>query len=65
MIRQDEKTKNQHPHNIGGLHPEGYKYDAFVYVSSSPLPVDLQATPCLALYRPPQFLLYEGLLVPK
>lgn len=62
MARQEEEqAHNKHHHDVSDIFPKGHKHDTFIFDSTSPLIVDLQAAPWPAPYRPTQLPMYDAL----
>jgi hypothetical protein len=60
MTQQDEQF--QEPYHQRNLHLEGDNYDAYLYVDTFSLAADLQVISWPPLYKPPQILMYNGLI---
>jgi hypothetical protein len=65
MARQEEQVQYQCHHGARDFYSEDHNYNTFIYDSTSPQIIDLHVALCLALYRPPQHLMYDGLSDPR
>jgi hypothetical protein len=63
MTQQDEQFEE--PNHQSNLLHEGHTYDDIYMTITSPLAIELQATPWPPLYRPPKLQMYDGFLDPK